>query len=49
MTAFGILTLAFLARARFMNRMRVGIFLTIMFSGYLCLVCYQIVNLLGFF
>jgi hypothetical protein len=46
LTGFGILTLVFLAKARFMDRIRVGIFLTALFAGYSCLVCYEIVNLL---
>jgi hypothetical protein len=45
MTAVGILTLVFLAKARFMNRIRAGLFLTTFFSGYACLVCYELVNL----
>lgn len=46
LTAVGIFILVFLAKARFFDRMRVGIFLTIFFAGYACLVCYEIVNLL---
>lgn len=46
LTAFGILTLVFLAKARFLNRVRIGIFLTTMFATYSCLVCYEIVSLL---
>jgi hypothetical protein len=46
LTAFGILTLVYLAKARFLNRIRAGLFLTALFSGYACLVCYQIVQLL---
>ncbi len=45
MTAVGILILVFLAKARFMNRLRTGLFLTIFFSFYACLVCYELVNL----
>jgi len=45
MTAFGIFVLVFLARSRFMNRFRTGLFLTIFFSFYACLVCYELVNL----
>lgn len=45
MTAFGIFVLVFLAKAHFMNRMRTGLFLTIFFSFYACLVCYELVNL----
>jgi hypothetical protein len=46
MTAFGIFVLVFLAKARFMNRMRTGLFLTTFFAFYACLVCYELVNLL---
>jgi hypothetical protein len=46
LTAFGILTLVYLAKALFLNRIRTGLFLTAFFSGYACLVCYQIVQLL---
>ena len=46
LTGFGILTLVFLAKARFLDRIRIGIFLTTLFTGYACLVCYEIVNLL---
>ncbi len=46
MTGFGILTLVFLAKARFLNRFRVGLLLTTLFSGYACLICYEIVSLL---
>lgn len=46
MTAFGVLTLVYLARTRFLDRLRTGVFLTIFFSGYACLVCYEIVSLL---
>lgn len=45
MTAFGIFVLVFLAKARFLNRLRVGLFLTTFFTGYACLVCYELVNL----
>ena len=45
MTAFGILVLVFLAKAHFMNRLRTGLFLTMFFSFYACLVCYELVNL----
>ena len=45
MTAVGILMLVFLAKARFMNRIRAGLFLTGFFSCYACLVCYELVNL----
>lgn len=45
MTAVGILILVFLAKAKFLNRLRTGVFLTIFFSFYACLVCYELVNL----
>ena len=45
MTAVGILMLVFLAKARFLNRIRTGLFLTVFFSFYACLVCYELVNL----
>ena len=44
-TAFGILALVFLAKSRFLNRIRTGLFLTIFFSFYSCLVCYELVSL----
>ena len=47
MTGTGILILVFLAKARFMNRFRTGLFLTFFFSFYCCLVCYEIVHLLA--
>ena len=46
LTAFGILTLVFLAKSRFLDRVRTGLFLTAFFSAYACLVCYEIVQLL---
>jgi hypothetical protein len=46
MTATGILALVFLAKARFMNRIRTGLFLTLFFSFYACLVCYEFIFLL---
>ena len=46
MTGLGILMLVFLARARFLDRIRAGLFLTTFFTGYCCLVCYEIVSLL---
>lgn len=45
MTGFGILVLVFLAKARFLNRFRTGILLTVFFSCYACLVCYELVSL----
>ena len=47
LTAFGILVLVFLSRARFMNRLRTGVILTVFFSFYACLVCYEFVYLLS--
>lgn len=46
MTGCGILTLVFFAKSRFLDRVRTGLILTALFSGYACLVCYEIVNLL---
>ncbi|HNP35606.1 MAG TPA: DUF5658 family protein [Woeseiaceae bacterium] len=46
LTGIGILMLVFLAKARFLDRVRAGLFLTAFFSAYACLVCYEIVNLL---
>lgn len=45
MTAFGIFVLVFLAKAHFLNRFRTHLFLTLFFSIYACLVCYELVNL----
>lgn len=45
MTAVGIFVLVFLAKARFLNRIRTGLFLTTFFSSYACLVCYELVSL----
>lgn len=45
MTAFGIFVLVFVAKAHFLNRFRTGLFLTVFFSAYACLVCYELVNL----
>lgn len=46
MTGTSVLILVFLAKARFMNRLRTGLFLTVFFSIYACLVCYEFVFLL---
>lgn len=46
MTGTGILILVFMAKARFMNRVRTGLFLTVFFSFYACLVCYEFVHLM---
>jgi len=45
-TGFGILTIVYLSKSRFMDRFRTGLILTVFFTIYACLVCYQIVNLL---
>jgi len=45
MTAFGIFVLVFLAKSQFLNRFRTGLFLTIFFTFYACLVCYELVSL----
>lgn len=45
MTAIGIFVLVYLAKARFLNRFRTGLFLTTFFACYACLVCYELVSL----
>ena len=45
MTAIGIFVLVYLAKARFLNRVRAGLFLTMFFVFYACLVCYELVHL----
>ena len=45
LTASGIFVLVFLAKLHFLNRFRTGLFLTIFFSTYACLVCYEVVSL----
>jgi hypothetical protein len=47
LTSIGILALVFLARAPFMRRFRTGLILTIFFSGYAILVCYEFVFLIN--
>ena len=47
MTGTSILILVFLAKFQFMNRLRTGLFLTLFFSLYSCLVCYELVHLLA--
>ena len=47
LTAFGVLMLVFLAKARFLTYFRAGIALTVAFSMYACLVCYEFVFLLS--
>lgn len=46
LTGFGILTLVYLSRTQFLNRFRTGLILTVFFSLYACLVCYEFVFLL---
>ena len=45
LTAVGIFVLVFLAKQHFLNRVRTGLFLTVFFSAYACLVCYELVSL----
>ena len=47
LTGVGILALVFLARAMFFNRLRTGLFLTVFFSFYAMLVCYEFVSLIN--
>ena len=47
LTSFGILALVFLARWMFMERIRTGLILTIFFSFYAILVCYEFVYLIN--
>jgi len=47
LTAFGIFALVFMSRAKFMNRIRTGAILTVFFSGYAVLICYEFVNLIN--
>ncbi|MEJ2129163.1 MAG: DUF5658 family protein [Woeseiaceae bacterium] len=46
MTGTSILILVFLAKSRFLNRVRTGLILTVFFSLYACLVCYEFVFLM---
>jgi hypothetical protein len=46
LTAIGVLALVYLAKAHFLNRFRTGLFLTMIFGFYACLVCYEFVFLL---
>lgn len=46
MTAVGIFALVFLAKATFLRHFRTGQFLTMIFCGYLCLICWELVNLM---
>jgi hypothetical protein len=45
LTGAGILVLVYLAKTHFLDRFRAGLFLTVFFSGYACLVCYELVSL----
>lgn len=47
MTAFGIFALVFLARLRFLDKVRTGLILTVFFSAYAALICYEFVNLIN--
>lgn len=47
LTGFGILSLVFLARSMFFNRLRTGLILTAFFSFYAVLICYEFVNLMN--
>lgn len=47
LTGLGIMTLVFLSRLRVFNLMRTGVLLTLFFSFYACLACYQFLMLLG--
>ena len=49
LTGLGILMLVFLSRWKIFNLMRTGIVLTIFFSFYACLVCYEFIYLLHVF
>ncbi len=45
LTGSAILVLVYLAKSHFLNRFRTGLFLTMFFSAYACLVCYELVHL----
>ncbi len=47
LTGLSILALVFMAKARFLNRLRTGVLLTVFFSFYCCLVCYEFIVLLN--
>jgi len=49
LTGLGILILVFLSRSRMFNLMRTGLVLTVFFSAYACLVCYEFIYLLQVF
>ncbi len=47
LTGLGILMLVFVSRSRMFNLMRTGLVLTVFFTGYACLVCYEFIHLLN--
>ncbi len=47
LTGTSILILVFLAKSRFLNRFRTGLFLTVFFTIYACLACYEFVHLIA--
>jgi hypothetical protein len=46
LTGFCVLALVYLAKARFLNRVRTGLVLTTFFSFYAILICYEFVQLI---
>jgi hypothetical protein len=46
LTGFCVLALVYLSRSRFLNRIRTGMILTIFFSFYAALICYEFVFLI---
>jgi len=47
LTGFGILSLVYLSKIHFLDRIRTGLVLTMFFSGYAVLICYEFVNLIS--
>lgn len=47
LTGLGILSLVYLSRIHFLDRLRTGLVLTMFFSGYAVLICYEFVNLIN--
>lgn len=47
LTGLGVLALVFMARSRFLNRVRTGLILTFFFSCYAVLICYEFVSLIN--
>ena len=47
LTGFSVLVLVFLARAHIFNRFRTGVMLSVAFTGYACLIIYEISLLMG--